>query len=336
MSTCPRCGTQITGFENTCPTCGAPISLAQQPQPQPVPIDPNAVAAVAQPASVTDSTTMGQQPVQVGSGQMVGQQVVTAEQIKQNKKDAKKQKKQKVKEKKEKQVDPNKPAKSGLNKEITPKQATMVIFVLAIILIIVGVVMTLTSSKSTANPKNDTEKTTTQENPITDGTTTTEDVTSNETLYAGYSFNAPEGYQTEENNEYGLVFNNGEVAITIMIDATNSFDTYKSEFTTKFPGQASTLEKTVGERNYINIKHLTSEQTLKGIEYISPANDNYSFVGLIVRNDGLEADDSNYQVLNNILDNATSTDGTIKAGDDLDAGKLGTKIFNIDLTKFNF
>ena len=342
MGTCPRCGTQIMGFENTCPTCGAPISLAQQPQPQPVPINPNAVAAVAQPVTVVNPAIMGQQPVQVGPGQMVGQQVVTAEQIEQNKKDAKKQKKQKVKENKEKQVDSNKQAGRGLNKEITSKQAAMVIFVLAIILIIVGVVMTITSSKSATAPNNNnnnTEKTTTQENPVTDNSTTTtndENVDANRTLYAGYSFITPEGYQLEENNEYGLVFNNGEVAITIMIDASNNFDTYKSEFTTKFPGQADTLEKTVGDRNYIIINHLTPEQILKGTEYIAAANNNYSFVGLIIRKDGIEPDSSNYEVLNNILDTATSTDEVIKAGDDLDVGKLGTKIFNIDLTKFNF
>ena len=208
------------------------------------------------------------------------------------------------------------------------KNNTLILIIILAIVIIVGVVVigkTFISTKETPAPTTPSSEPNAQE--VADTTEKTES-------YLGYTFTIPDGFTTKIDSKFGLIISDNNVAYSILVDFTNDYSKYREALIAKYPTQAADLEKTVGTRKFL-IGKVTGTDGATGSEYITAANGNSSFVGMVLnRNNTVEYND--YKVLANILDSSKESGSTFAAGDAKDPGKDGPIMFEITKDSFEF
>ena len=152
--------------------------------------------------------------------------------------------------------------------------------------------------------------------------------------FMGYTFTIPDGYDSKVDSTYGLTIGNSEVAYSILIDLTNSYEKYVEALKIKYPAQAANLEQSVGTRKFV-IGELTSTTGARGSQYVSPASTTATFIGIVAnKNNTIEYND--YKVLANILDSSKESGTSFAAGDANDPGKSGPVFFEIDRAALGF
>ena len=202
----------------------------------------------------------------------------------------------------------------------------LIIAIIAIGLIIGGITIasSISGNKSNQTP---TPSPTPSEEPVPVDTTAS---------YGGYSFNIPDGYTTTEDENYGLIFNNGEIAYSIKVDYTNNFDAYKKSFTQNYPTQASSLELSYETTPYLILQMANESTQTKALHYVMSPNTSTTFVGAIVRKDKKPGEMKDLKVLTDLLTTATLTNDNPIAGNDLDNGKDGIISIPTTYTPFIF
>ena len=153
--------------------------------------------------------------------------------------------------------------------------------------------------------------------------------------YAGYTFTLPEGYEAKTSDEYGLMIGNSERVMSVAVDYSHNYEAYKTALSAKYPDQKDKLINTISGREYLILVY-TDENGAKGSQYVTKADDNTTFVGMMVRSDYTQATTTDFSVATEVLDSATKGTSSFAAGDDLDAGKSGEKIYTFAKDKFSF
>ena len=301
---CKNCGAILTGTENVCPNCGAPVEnvVSNQEILQPSPaVAPEPVVA---PQPVMEPTpVVPEQPVVAPQPQAPTGFVEPA-------------------------VAAIQPQAQAAPTEAKPKDNKTIILIIALVVVAIGaVVLYFTvlapapeASAPTGNDVNDT--------PVSTNTEKKEN-------YAGYTFTIPDGYNTKTDAEYGLIINNASRAFSIAVDYTHSYDQYKTALVAKYPDQKDKLVATVDGREYLILVY-TDDSGAKGSQYVTKANDNTTFIGMMVRSDYTQATTEDFSVVTEVINSATQGSSSFAPGDDLDAGKNGEKIYTFTKDKFSF
>ena len=325
---CKNCGAILTGTENVCPNCGAPVEnvVSNQEILQPSPaVAPEPVVApqpVMEPTPVVpEQPVVAPEPVAAPEPVVETTPVVTPEPV----------------------VAPQPQAPTGFVEpavaaiqpqaqaaptEAKPKDNKTIILIIALVVVAIGaVVLYFTvlapapeASAPTGNDVNDT--------PVSTNTEKKEN-------YAGYTFTIPDGYNTKTDAEYGLIINNASRAFSIAVDYTHSYDQYKTALVAKYPDQKDKLVATVDGREYLILVY-TDDSGAKGSQYVTKANDNTTFIGMMVRSDYTQATTEDFSVVTEVINSATQGSSSFAPGDDLDAGKNGEKIYTFTKDKFSF
>lgn len=171
----------------------------------------------------------------------------------------------------------------------------------------------------------------------TGGDNPTEISTGNENResYGGYSFEVPDGYQTKVSADYGLMFYNSDIAMSVMVDYSHSYSDYKAAVQQKYPDQYASAIATVDGREYIALI-LTDTDGKKSTTYMTKADNDVTFIGMVANSNYTAPTKVEFSVLTGILDSAKTGSSSFAAGDDNDAGKDGIKDFTFDKDKFTF
>ncbi|MBR2828479.1 MAG: hypothetical protein IKE70_04540, partial [Bacilli bacterium] len=109
------------------------------------------------------------------------------------------------------------------------KTMLIIIFASAALFIILGIVLAITTPKEEEEPVI---------TPTPTPTETTTPIQSSTVNYGGYTFNILDGYTTKQDEKYGLIFNNGNIAYSVKVDYTNNYNTYKQILSQNYPTQA--------------------------------------------------------------------------------------------------
>ena len=212
----------------------------------------------------------------------------------------------------------------GLNKNIIIIVAGVLVF-LALIGVIIWLVLGNLTKKAETKP--------------TDGNVVEKEVSQNQNsvVYNGFKFNIPEGYESEENSEYGLLIYDDSIVYTVLIDYTNSYDQYKAELVKIYPDQKDNMELNVGNRKYLGMVYQNETATGYYTQYAT-AVDNTVFTGIIMKQSQAKPEISDFSNFNEILDNAKKSSSTFSPSESEDAGTegildLGKKTPKIDLPK---
>lgn len=220
------------------------------------------------------------------------------------------------------------------NSNNNSKKTTFILIGVLVLVIVVGIVIIATtfvsSKKPSSNIKGNSES-------AGNGSSAVEVSSNDKTVsYLGYKFKFPEGFKSKLDKEYGLVIANKVNAYSIRIDFSNSFDKYYDEFSKKYSDQKDKLKKTVDGREYI-ILVLVDDDGNEVSQFVSKANDDAVFVGLVAKNNNtIEYDD--FQTLTKILDSSKESSSSFSSSDDKeeDAGKDGIKIFEFNKDVISF
>ena len=128
---------------------------------------------------------------------------------------------------------------------------------------------------------------------------------------------------------------NSERVMSVAVDYSHNYEAYKTALSAKYPDQKDKLINTISGREYLILVY-TDENGAKGSQYVTKADDNTTFVGMMVRSDYTQATTEDFSVATEVLDSATKGTSSFAAGDDLDAGKSGEKIYTFAKDKFSF
>ena len=358
---CIKCGNQINDTDPFCPYCGEKVdnASAQPAQPaaapqveeltpaepttpvveQPVapatpvveaapavaPVTEPVAAPVAEPAPVVEqpAAPVVAEPAPVAPAAPVVEQPAVPQQVV-------------VPQDPATMVTPN-PAAQATPVQPTPatpeqpekkqgKGKVVLLIVLLIIAAIVAYVMFGSSLFKTEEPTTPTTPTEPEPQEVVN--------TEKTETFMGYTFTIPDGYDSKVDSTYGLTIGNSEVAYSILIDLTNSYEKYVEALKIKYPAQAANLEQTVGTRKFV-IGELTSTTGARGSQYVSPASTTATFIGIVAnKNNTIEYND--YKVLANILDSSKESGTSFAAGDANDPGKSGPVFFEIDRAALGF
>ena len=349
---CTNCGAQLTGVENVCPNCGTPVvkeevltPAAETPAVAPAPVvetpvmEPVAPAPVVEPtpavapAPVVETPVMEQTPVAPTPVVEPAPVVETP-----------------VMEPVAPVVEPTPavaPAPTGfVEPAVAAQQPTMtaaqpaqaeapkkdnktIILIIALVAVaVIAVVvyfLVLAPANTPASPAPTTNN----------GGTETPVSTATKESYAGYTFTLPEGYKAQTSDEYGLMIGNSERVMSVAVDYSHNYEAYKTALSAKYPDQKDKLINTISGREYLILVY-TDETGAKGSQYVTKADDNTTFIGMMVRSDYTQATTEDFSVATEVLDSATKGTSSFAAGDDLDAGKSGEKIYTFAKDKFSF
>lgn len=350
---CKNCGAQLTGTENVCPNCGTPVENNVQPQvteqapaaveqpvvEQPV-VEQPAIAPQEQPVAqpeMLDAPAEQPQPVMVSPEEVMQQQPVVEQ-------PAAPAPVPTPVEAQPAMVPPAVPTPAEPQPQIVSTQPvaatgdgqknnkTMILIIALVVVAIVAVAayFLLFGNSSESNSGADNSGNNSGNNP-TEVSTTKENTVS----YGGFNFEIPDGYRTEEDDEYGLIIGNSTTAFTIAVDYTNKYDAYKTALTTEYPDQAKDMVATIDGREYLALI-LTDEDGSQLTEYVTKASDSSAFVGIVAREDFTAPTTTEFSVLTKILDSATQGSTSFAPGDDADVGKNGIKKYTVNKGAFTF
>ena len=359
---CKNCGAQLDGTENVCPNCGTPVEkdtpVVEQPAPadaQPVQtepviteVQPEAVAATVEPVMesvepvveqpvVTDVQPAPATPEVAPEATPVTPEAVAAV--------APEPTLQSMPEPAAAPVvapvEPAMPAQPGMpttpvaptatpGQEPAKKNTTTIILIavlgaLFVIAIVVVLFLFVFKKEAPATPSNN------GNTPASDISTNNE----NRETYGGYSFEIPEGYQTEVSSEYGLMFYNNNTAVSVMVDYSHNYESYKTAVQQKYPEAYKNAFITIDGREYLGLI-LSDETGKKTTSYMTKATETAAFVGIVANSNFSEPSREEFVVLTKILNSAKQGGSSFAAGDSEDAGKDGIKNFTFDPNKITF
>ncbi len=314
---CKNCGFELTGTENVCPQCGTPVS-----NEQPVMINPEVSTmvesnltppvntqpaieqstpgvgivpeqqtantpeqpAIAPPPSVPPvAPVMEQQTPMMGAQPMLQQPTMGAvpegQPIQQPGVGSQNQQ----------------PNQSQQGKKLS--STTILLIAILVAVIIIGIILIIVLGRDKESPTTTGDNSTTI--PDTVGT-----VTKNTVTFDGYTFTIPDGYETEESDEVGLVIANYDTAYTILIDHYNDYNSYKTKLKLKYPTIASDLEVTLSGRKYLLVSYKKENGLYEGTAYVTNMNDKESVIGAVLKIDGSLPPESDFDVLSQVIDSA--------------------------------
>lgn len=333
MMQCYNCGSPLNGNETMCPMCGAQLN---QNWNQPMQDGMNGLMVNAgQPNQMMQNQGMPQQTTMMG--QNVGMDSMSHYQqgIPMNSNgnnggypsqnnmgfpSAPNPMGQMV-------IPPTNGASAASSTEEQPKVSKtmlIIIFASAVLFIILGIVIAVLSPKE--EPSKEATPTPVQ---------TPDDVSNMISNYGGYSFEIPEGYTTIQDENYGLIFNNGTIAYSVKVDYTNNYDSYKESLAKKYPTQAANLELPYNDTSYLILQMESDDKQIRALHYVKSVDSTTSFVGAIVKKDKTPANMEDLNDLTLILSSGIKM-GEDNIGTELDGGKDGIVSLPTDYSAFTF
>ncbi len=168
--------------------------------------------------------------------------------------------------------------------------------------------------------------------PATPQTPETPEVVEETFTYNGQEFAIVDGYQYSTNDNYGAIISSENNTYTYEIDYTNSLEAYKNKLTEIYPDKASTMSKTIGNRDYYIVEVKDATEAIAKL-YVTSTSDKYVVIGFITNTDYTATTDGDIDGLNAVLDGVTAVADFDKTTSTF--GKDGVKLLTFDKTKLS-
>ena len=145
--------------------------------------------------------------------------------------------------------------------------------------------------------------------------------TSKKVSYAGYQFSYSSIFKVEDKNETGLLFKNDEVAFSVLVDYTHSFEDYEQYAIDNYGGDNSDdFYESLNDNTYLLFYQRTLDLDYYTYIYVTESEDGDVFVGQFSMIDHSAADLNDVQIMDDILRTGT-IDSSFSKQDEYDYGK---------------
>ena len=138
--------------------------------------------------------------------------------------------------------------------------------------------------------------------------------------YAGYQFEYSSDYSAKDMNETGLVFQNDELAFSVLVDYSHTYSDYKDYIVEQYgESEAEESYETLNGKSYIFFYQIDSSTREVTYVYATEAKGNHVFVGLFTLKTHGNAGLSDVASVEEVLSTAT-IDSSFTKQDDYDSG----------------